>query len=324
MLVPVNIPVQRASVSTSEFGEDAGSGFATPQYLSEDHSHVFAGNSMSALPSGLHSRNSIDEAPELRHAAFRRPMEFVALEAKFNNIVQSQSDNQTNDYQIMLGEELCFLGNAGNLNSDTVKLDTVAVAEALPNSLSLVLLYFSGRWCPLCSKFDDALRDVYCGLKELDESGDIELVFVSCDVSEAAYRSHLQSLGSMLAVQWAPARLDEITRHFNVEGAPALLILDAVDGVVVTSTGREDIMEHHVPTNVPATAVSQPFLGRSDPMVVSLKFSWGQDQRQKTALFPADKRLDCGAATMLAHWMSLLEEKRERLRRAELFGHEST
>eukprot|EP00747_Dinoflagellata_sp_TGD_P057965 gnl/TRDRNA2_/TRDRNA2_150896_c0_seq2.p1 gnl/TRDRNA2_/TRDRNA2_150896_c0~~gnl/TRDRNA2_/TRDRNA2_150896_c0_seq2.p1 ORF type:complete len:208 (+),score=43.92 gnl/TRDRNA2_/TRDRNA2_150896_c0_seq2:52-675(+) len=114
-----------------------------------------------------------------------------------------------------LGSVLAFSG-AGE--ADEVVLDTAHIDEALPASLKFVLLYFSGRWCPLCQEFDTIVRDVYASLKALPEGHDLELVWVSCDVSEAAYKEHLGALG-----------------------IPALLVLDAAKGRLLTADGREDI-----------------------------------------------------------------------------------
>eukprot|EP00747_Dinoflagellata_sp_TGD_P057966 gnl/TRDRNA2_/TRDRNA2_150896_c0_seq3.p1 gnl/TRDRNA2_/TRDRNA2_150896_c0~~gnl/TRDRNA2_/TRDRNA2_150896_c0_seq3.p1 ORF type:complete len:231 (+),score=46.32 gnl/TRDRNA2_/TRDRNA2_150896_c0_seq3:52-744(+) len=137
-----------------------------------------------------------------------------------------------------LGSVLAFSG-AGE--ADEVVLDTAHIDEALPASLKFVLLYFSGRWCPLCQEFDTIVRDVYASLKALPEGHDLELVWVSCDVSEAAYKEHLGALGNVFAVEWSPFRLDEIVRHFDVTGIPALLVLDAAKGRLLTADGREDI-----------------------------------------------------------------------------------
>ncbi|CAE7873612.1 hetM [Symbiodinium sp. KB8] len=173
-----------------------------------------------------------------------------------------QSD--TIDWGKILGEELMLSGRAqaaqaaadkaanteGSVQSDgdqpsakEEKQSTVRTLHAIPSALKLLVLYFSGRWCPACTEFDSVIKDVYAGLKSLEESSDIEVVWVSCDLSEDTYKMHMKRIGSLLGAVWSPKRLQELSDRWKVKAIPAALVLDARDGRIVTATARRDMEE---------------------------------------------------------------------------------
>mmetsp|Transcript_13767 Transcript_13767/g.25813 ORF Transcript_13767/g.25813 Transcript_13767/m.25813 type:complete len:245 (-) Transcript_13767:1-735(-) len=184
-----------------------------------------------------------------------------------------------------LGDEL-LVGNRGfnaqapdsPLKED--KLHTVRTSHAITGALKLVMLYFSGRWCPLCTEFDSVVRDVYTGLKSLDESSFIEIVLVSCDLSDDAFKTHLKRIGSLLATTWSPKRMQEAMDNWQVKAIPTVLILDARDGRVVCATARRDMAEAH----------EKHMLGDS------------KDFRDNTSY-----------ATLMFRWLELLDEQRAAL-----------
>lgn len=138
---------------------------------------------------------------------------------------------------------------------DPEAMETVQLCDALSDKLRVVLLYFSGGWCPLCVEFDKQLREAYSGLKTLPESGDVELIWVSCDLSEALYKEHLRQLGEVLAVPWGRTHLEQVAERFEVCGIPTLLILNAATGEVVNDSGREDIVEFSALLKRPSSPV---------------------------------------------------------------------
>ncbi|CAE7561362.1 car [Symbiodinium sp. CCMP2456] len=168
------------------------------------------------------------------------------------------------DWGKILGEELMLSGRAqaaqaaadkaanteGSAQSDSdqpvakeEKQSTVRTSHAIPSALKLIVLYFSGRWCPACTEFDSVIKDVYAGLKSLEESSDIEVVWVSCDLSEDTYKMHMKRIGSLLGAVWSPKRLQELSDRWKVKAIPAALVLDARDGRIVTATARRDMEE---------------------------------------------------------------------------------
>jgi len=120
-------------------------------------------------------------------------------------------------------------------------LSSAETAHALSAELKLLLLYFSSRWCPICVDFDNTMIDVYEGFKSMPDS-QIEIIWVSCDVTEKAYLEHLSELGGMYAVPWKLERLEGLAELFDVQGLPALLVFDAKTGKCLTCWGREDVV----------------------------------------------------------------------------------
>lgn len=174
------------------------------------------------------------------------------------------------DWCELLGEELTICTGPGNFKPEEkksgasllaaigsgigVKEDSksrmddfsyVQTSIVLPKTLKLLLIYFSGRWCPMCQGFDAMMRKVYEGLKALPESSDLELVWISCDLSEEAHHAHLKKLGVMLGASWSPSRLQKFTERWGIKAIPSLLVLDAYSGKPITSNGNEDVQKAH-------------------------------------------------------------------------------
>jgi len=91
------------------------------------------------------------------------------------------------------------------------------------------------------------MKSAYLGMK-VRSKAPIELVWVSCDVSEKAYVEHLRQL-TFYAVPWVPYQLDSLARQYDVDSVPSLLIFDT-KGRLVTDLGRDHIMQHRSVTGV--------------------------------------------------------------------------
>ncbi|KAF8408258.1 hypothetical protein HHK36_007407 [Tetracentron sinense] len=117
-------------------------------------------------------------------------------------------------------------------NGDQVKIDDL--------SGKITGLYFSASWCGPCLRFTPNLVDVYT---ELIPKGNFELIFVSCDIVEEAFKEYFSKM-PWLAIPFSDSdtrdRLDEV---FKVSGIPYLVILDA-DGKVLTEEGVGIIREY--------------------------------------------------------------------------------
>lgn len=98
-----------------------------------------------------------------------------------------------------------------------------------------ILIYFAGRWCPSTQVFDPRMRNAYAELMKITDPP-LELVWVSTDVSERAYKEHLKEL-QFLAVPWLPPKLESLIQEYEVNATPTLLVLDIADGKVLTRDG---------------------------------------------------------------------------------------
>lgn len=248
-------------------------------------------------------------------SGFKRNLEILQLEQNFN--AKLGSSNEGAAYRELLGQELIHISPDPEAATGKGSVD---IDSALPPTVSIVLLYFSGRWCPLCKTFDETMKDVYSALKATSNDYLVELVFVSCDVSQVAYKAHLQVFGSIFAVEWAPERLEKIAQDFNVDGVPSLVVLDASDGYVLNGSGREDVLEHFVQTSsaLPSRQTSASGSPTRRPELKSLKSFHAADGQQLSL-----EQQESTAAVLLNHWLQLLEDKQDKFRRTELFGGSS-
>jgi hypothetical protein len=133
------------------------------------------------------------------------------------------------------GEELAIVSNGEE------EVGKEPMEKVLRKKARFVLVYFSGRWCPLSLEFDTVLKSAYLGMQVIKKTP-VELVWVSCDVSEKAYVEHLRQL-TFYAVPWVPYQLDSLARQYDVNSIPTLLVMDA-KGRLVTDLGRDHIMQH--------------------------------------------------------------------------------
>jgi nucleoredoxin len=118
------------------------------------------------------------------------------------------------------------------------KSGNVTTAEALTNKAGIAL-YFSAHWCPPCRGFTPKLVEAY--QQHLKSKG-LEVVFVSSDRDEAAFKSYHRSM-PWLALPYGNRSLkEELSSKFSVSGIPKLVILDS-EGKLVTSEGRGKVME---------------------------------------------------------------------------------
>ncbi|KAF7123899.1 hypothetical protein RHSIM_Rhsim12G0116700 [Rhododendron simsii] len=119
-------------------------------------------------------------------------------------------------------------------NGDEVKVDNLKGKK--------VGLYFSASWCGPCQQFTPNLLEVY---NELSPKGDFEIVFVSRDRADEAFKGYFSKM-PWLAIPFSDSstrdRLDEL---FKVMGIPYLVILDE-NGKVVTEDGVEFIRDYGV------------------------------------------------------------------------------
>lgn len=100
--------------------------------------------------------------------------------------------------------------------------------------------YFSASWCGPCRGFTPTLVEVY---DELSSNGDFEVVFVSADEDDEAFKSYFSKM-PWLAIPFSDSetrsRLDEL---FNVNGIPHLALLDEA-GKVITEDGVDIIRDY--------------------------------------------------------------------------------
>ncbi|KAK4263193.1 hypothetical protein QN277_028645 [Acacia crassicarpa] len=140
------------------------------------------------------------------------------------------ADNASHDIQSILSssERDYLVRNNGN----QVKIESLVGKK--------VGLYFSASWCGPCRQFTPILVELY---NEVSPKGDFELIFVSVDEDEDAFKGYFSKI-PWLAIPFSDSdsrnRLDGL---FKARGIPHLVILDE-NGKVVTDDGAEVVREY--------------------------------------------------------------------------------
>ncbi|KAF2297978.1 hypothetical protein GH714_006820 [Hevea brasiliensis] len=101
-------------------------------------------------------------------------------------------------------------------------------------------LFFSAQWCRPGVKFTPKLVSIYHKIKQMltpnanDE--DFEIVFVSSDCDQPGFDSYFNTM-PWLALPFGDPTIKSLTKHFDVQGIPCLIILGP-DGKTITKHGR--------------------------------------------------------------------------------------
>ena len=95
--------------------------------------------------------------------------------------------------------------------------------------------------CGPCRSFTPALRQLYSD--KLKAQG-VEVVFVSSDQDDASFANYYGEM-PWLAVPFDARDVKEnLSSQFDISGIPALIVLDARNGKVISADGRRDVMVH--------------------------------------------------------------------------------
>jgi nucleoredoxin len=113
-----------------------------------------------------------------------------------------------------------------------------------------VMIYFSAHWCPPCRGFTPKLSEWYTNLKKTNS--DFELVFVSSDSDEAAFKEYFGEM-PFLALPYAERDAKAaLSKKYKVSGIPSLVVVGS-DGELITADGRTNVMEDPSGKNFPWT-----------------------------------------------------------------------
>mmetsp|Transcript_61026 Transcript_61026/g.132535 ORF Transcript_61026/g.132535 Transcript_61026/m.132535 type:complete len:559 (+) Transcript_61026:74-1750(+) len=117
---------------------------------------------------------------------------------------------------------------------------TYTRAEALPDDLDVVGLYFSAHWCGPCKMFTPKLVEIYDKLKAAGKK--FEIVFCSSDRNQKAFDEYFATM-PWKAIPFEDRDRDEaLSADFNVEGIPALFLLSR-DGSRIKDDGTDLVLD---------------------------------------------------------------------------------
>ena len=118
---------------------------------------------------------------------------------------------------------------------------TKVSADTALEGKKIVAFYFSAHWCPPCRAFTPMLKDAY--EEFLEESEDLEIVFVSSDRTSDDMKSYMvEAHGKWLAVPHDSDLGKALKSKFGIQGIPALVVCKG-DGSVITKDGRADVQK---------------------------------------------------------------------------------
>nr|UXE43352.1 nucleoredoxin [Onchidium reevesii] len=96
-------------------------------------------------------------------------------------------------------------------------------------------VYFSAHWCPPCRGFTPALGDCYTKVTSAGKK--LEIIFVSLDRSEEEGKDYFSTMPWLL-LPFDSDQKEVLTDKFGISGIPALVLIDAKTGDLITKDGR--------------------------------------------------------------------------------------
>jgi len=111
------------------------------------------------------------------------------------------------------------------------------VSRSTATDVKHLALYFSAHWCPTCKRFTPDLSKTYADIKEA--RSDFELIFVSGDRDEESFKSYFKEM-PWLVLPFDTERYNVMSSHFEVEGIPALVVLDPEVKVITTKCRAQE------------------------------------------------------------------------------------
>jgi len=103
-----------------------------------------------------------------------------------------------------------------------------------------LMLYFSAHWCPPCRMFTPELSKAYTKMKA--ERSDFELVFVSSDRDEGAFKEYFDSMSFCALPYEHREAKNTLSKMCGVQGIPTLTIL----GPVSDESGNRPIINKNI------------------------------------------------------------------------------
>jgi len=100
-----------------------------------------------------------------------------------------------------------------------------------------IMLYFSAKWCPPCTRFTPILIEFYNKIKT---SNNIEIVFCSLDNDEDQYKQYTSKM-PWLSMPFEAKETIVMAGKYNADGIPHLVVINGSSGEVITEDGTEGV-----------------------------------------------------------------------------------
>jgi len=115
---------------------------------------------------------------------------------------------------------------------------TPAQTNAAMKGKSLVLLYFSASWCPPCRAFTPILKEFY---EKCCKPNEVEIVFISSDRTITSFNKYFGEMPWISLPGDDKVTKAKLSKTFEVNGIPHLLVLDAKTGRFVTNNAKGEV-----------------------------------------------------------------------------------
>ena len=118
--------------------------------------------------------------------------------------------------------------------SNKVTLDQIQQAE-------VVLLLFSGKWCPPCNGFNPTIKNFYRDVNK-GTTGDkrrVEIVLVSCDNTEEEFNTHIKE-SPFPIIPFDEPKIGELQDALEIDTIPVVTLLRK-DGTIAKENIRQII-----------------------------------------------------------------------------------
>jgi len=125
------------------------------------------------------------------------------------------------------------------LGKDLLTKDGSRATADIVAGKKAVLVYFSAHWCPPCRGFTPILADAY----KKYSAGDVEVIFVSSDQDKSSFTKYFGEMPWTAAPFADRALKEKLSQKFNVSGIPKLIVLNGVDGKVISENGRGEVQK---------------------------------------------------------------------------------
>ncbi|KAK3588965.1 hypothetical protein CHS0354_043136 [Potamilus streckersoni] len=103
-------------------------------------------------------------------------------------------------------------------------------------------LYFSAHWCPPCRGFTPVLADFYKNMNS-KKAGMLEIVFISSDRDQKSFDDYFAEMPWKALSFSDRERKASLSEHFEIDGIPTFVLLNAKDGSIIIPDANENVME---------------------------------------------------------------------------------
>lgn len=179
--------------------------------------------------------------------------------------VPASPSGEESAFEKMLGQKLIY---NSKLNKQTT--------NGCLKDQKLVCLYFAAGWRTECKRFNPLLSDFY---KIVAQKYSLECVYVSVDRTLFEFKDHYGRMPFLAMPTGTTKQKNEMTKQMKINDLPALVVLDAASGQVVTTHGVDEV-----------TALEN----RNPEQAYALVEQWLKADKVPINKIQADKRLKNG------------------------------